>query len=215
MKILFVHSNFPAQYRYLAVRLAQDPMNTVVAIMDERNDVAGREQFGIQLHKYKVPKGPVKVIHPYLAEFEDGVRRGQQVVRICNGLRQKGFVPDVICAHPGWGNALYLKDVFPESRILLYCESYNPAKKPDFNFDPEYPGSLEDLLHGRTWNAINLLSMESCDWGLSPTRWQWGLHPAAYQSKISVIFDGIDTHRIKPNPGAKILLGEGKLCLTR
>ena len=168
MKILFVHANFPGQYRYLAVRLAQDPTNTVVAIMDERNDVAGREQFGIQVHKYKLAKVVAKAIHPYVAEFDDGVRRGQQVARICVGLRQKGFIPEVICVHPGWGSALYLKDVYPESRVLTYCESYNPAKKPDFDFDPEYPGSLDTLLHGRTWNAINLLSLDSCDWGLSP-----------------------------------------------
>jgi len=129
MKILFVHANFPGQYRYLAVRLAQDPTNTVVAIMDERNDVAGREQFGIQVHKYKLAKVVAKAIHPYVAEFDDGVRRGQQVARICVGLRQKGFIPEVICVHPGWGSALYLKDVYPESRVLTYCESYNPAPR--------------------------------------------------------------------------------------
>ncbi|NDH84599.1 MAG: hypothetical protein EBY65_06960, partial [Acidimicrobiia bacterium] len=29
-------------------------------------------------------------------------------------LRQQGFSPDVIVAHPGWGESLFLKEVWPK-----------------------------------------------------------------------------------------------------
>ena len=56
--------------------------------------------------------------HFYLHNFEEGVLHGQAVARIAYQLKHRGFVPDVICAHPGWGEALYLKDVFSTTPLL-------------------------------------------------------------------------------------------------
>ena len=40
--------------------------------------------------------------HHYVRDFEGAVRRGQDVVRAAIQIREKGFVPDVVVAHPGW-----------------------------------------------------------------------------------------------------------------
>jgi hypothetical protein len=64
------------------------------------------------------------------------------VVRLALALRAQGFVPDVICAHPGWGEALFLKDAFPSARLLLYLEFFYRGSGSDMGFDPEFPASL-------------------------------------------------------------------------
>ena len=54
-------------------------------------------------------------------------------------LRKSGFVPDVILAHPGWGETLYAKDVFPDARLVHLCEWFYNAEGADLGFDPEFP----------------------------------------------------------------------------
>jgi glycosyltransferase involved in cell wall biosynthesis len=58
----------------------------------------------------------------------------------------------------------------------------------------------------RVKNTPILIDVYSCDWGLSPTRWQRSQFPMELQTKLSVIHDGVDTTYFKPNPGAKLVL---------
>ncbi len=44
-------------------------------------------------------------------------------------LRKEGFVPDVILAHPGWGETLYAKDVFPLTPGSSICASGSTAPR--------------------------------------------------------------------------------------
>jgi glycosyltransferase involved in cell wall biosynthesis len=116
-------------------------------------------------------------------------------------LRRRGFRPDVIFAHIGWGEALFLKDVFPAARVLLYCEFFYRARGGDMGFDPEFPPSEEKLLRLRVMNAPLLMSLDAADRGMAPTRWQESRFPAAYRSRMTVIHDGIDTDFVSPGNG--------------
>lgn len=124
-------------------------------------------------------------------------------------MKKKGFRPDIVYAHPGWGESLYIKDVYPDVPLLNYFEFYYHVFGADTYFDPQEPINVDDLLRIRTKNAINLLSLESCDWGISPTDWQWRQHPPQFRNKISVIHDGIDTTVAKPDPTARLTLASG------
>ena len=123
MKLLFVHQNFPGQYKHLAGQYAADAANTVVALREARPDRPLNSK-RIRLLEYEQPKGASTSTHHYLRETEACVRRGQMVVRSLVPLRQEGFRPDVICVHPAWGEGLFLKDVFPEARVLSFWEFY-------------------------------------------------------------------------------------------
>ena len=35
--------------------------------------------------------------------------------------RDKGYVPDVIFGHSGWGETLFLKEVWPEAKLIVYA----------------------------------------------------------------------------------------------
>jgi glycosyltransferase involved in cell wall biosynthesis len=114
-------------------------------------------------------------------------------------LRGQGFYPDVIYAHLGWGEALFLKDIFPKARVLLYCEFFYRARGGDMGFDPEFPASAEKVLRLRVMNAPLLMALDASDWGHAPTRWQQQQFPAAHASRMSVIHDGIDTDLVRPD----------------
>ena len=214
MKILFVHQNFPGQYKHLAAHFARNPKHQVVSI-GERKDERQVSLKGMRHLWYDKPKGANPTTHLYLQGIEGAVRRGQAVVRTCLELRKGGFVPDVICAHPGWGEALYLKEVFPEAKLLNFYEFYYGARGSDLGFDPEFPTSFDDRFKVPTRNATHLLSLASGDWGVSPTHWQREQFPPVWRAMISVVHDGIETRLVKPDPRAVLKLEKQRLELSR
>jgi hypothetical protein len=132
------------------------------------------------------------------------VVRGQIVSGIARELNAKGFCPDLIAGHPGWGETLFLRDCFPRARILSYCEFYYRGEGADVGFDPEFPARVDEAPRLRARNMTHLSGLGSADLGLSPTRWQRSLDPLAMQSKIEVLHEGIDTAHVRPDPGARL-----------
>lgn len=163
---------------------------------------------------YATPAAATPQTHHYVRPLEGAVRRGQAVVRACLEFKKQGFTPDIIYAHPGWGEAMFLKDVFPEARVTMYCEFYYRAKGSDVGFDPEFPSSLDDIFRVRIKNAASLLSLESGDAGISPTQWQKKQFPREFQDRITVVHEGVDTGLVKPHPGAEVVLAQKNLTLT-
>ena len=199
MRILFVHQNFPGQYKHLAPALANDPGNEVVAIGDQANIHRARGLHPrLRLFAYPSPQGAGAATHHYLHSTESAVRRGQAVARAALELRNQGFAPDVICVHPGWGEALFLKDVFPAAKIVLYLEFFYRAQGADMHFDPEFPSTFDDNCRIRIRNANQLISLEAADAGISPTHWQRAQYPAMVQERIRVLHDGVDTDVVCP-----------------
>lgn len=166
------------------------------------------------METYNLNWAPAEGIHPSLQGLDQATRRGQEVARICIRLRSAGFYPDLVIGHPAWGDNLYVKDVFPHSKLVNYCEYFFNSHGREQNFDPDYPCTLDVCLKGRTANAVLLSGLDSCDFGISPTRWQLAMHPVEYQHKISVIFDGIDAGRVSPDPQVSIALSDGRLNLS-
>lgn len=206
MKVLFVHQNCPGQYKHLAPRLAADPANEVYFLTKpDKPDVPG-----VKKVEYTPSRKPAPSTHRYLRIFEDGVLHGQAAAREAVKLRARGFRPDVICAHMGWGEALYLKEVWSEARLLGFFEYYYRPFGSDAEFFREGgSATIDEVARVRTRNGLHLLNLEVADWGISPTRWQWQQHPAEFRHKISIIHDGIDTARAVANPRAGAQLRPG------
>jgi glycosyltransferase involved in cell wall biosynthesis len=212
MKILFVHQNFPGQYLHLARHLGADPANEVVFIT-QRNDDARLP--GVRKIVYRPGRVPAKEVHHYLQETETGVLNAQAVARIALDLRQAGFVPDVICAHNGWGEPWYLKDVFPHTPLIGYFEFFYRAQGADVGFDQSKPEIFDTGPRVRTKNIGNLLGLDAADWGQCPTQWQKSLYPALYHSMLHVVHEGIDTNVVAPNAAARLEIADKNLVLTK
>jgi len=208
MNICFVHQNFPGQYKHLAPALAARKGNQVVAIGEQKN--LGRLRHPkVREVGYPTPRGASPGTHPYVRNLEGAVRRGQATARVAQGLSREGFVPDIVCCHPAWGDGLFLRDVWPEAKLLYFHEYYYHGAGHDVNFDPEFPSSFDDVCRTRIKNANLLLAMQVADWGITPTQWQHQALPVDIRPRTSVIFDGIDTDIVRPNPDAKLRFGSG------
>ncbi len=198
MKLLFVHQNCPGQFKHLAPHFAAAAGNEVVFITQPgKPDLAG-----VRKIEYSPARQPADSTHRYLRLTEEGVLNGQAVARVAMELKREGFQPDVIVAHVGWGEALYLKEVWADAKLIGYFEWYYHARGSDVGFLERQPPGLDTACRMRTRNSLHLMNLELADWGISPTRWQWQQHPDPYRQRISVIHDGLDTDRIKPDPKA-------------
>jgi glycosyltransferase involved in cell wall biosynthesis len=199
VRLLFVHQNFPGQYRHLAAHYAAAGAHEVVCIGEKANVLRQRPALpGAKLLAYELAElKPAP--SPFEASVLRAIHRARAVAAGAARLRQAGFRPDVIFAHIGWGEALFLKDLFPAAKLLLFCEFFYRAHGADMGFDPEFPASAEKLLRLRVMNAPLLMSLDAADWGVAPTRWQKRQFPAGYASRISVIHDGVDTDLVCPD----------------
>jgi glycosyltransferase involved in cell wall biosynthesis len=148
-----------------------------------------------------------------LTEFDIGVANGLSVASCCEALKRDGFTPDLVVGHNGWGEILYIKDVWPTVPLLGYFEFFYHSMDSDLDFDAEFPALPEDAKRLRTRNAINLLGLDAADWGQTPTEWQRSQYPRRYWRRISVLHEGVDTTVLRPERSARVWL-EGGLSFS-
>ena len=209
MKILFVHQNFPGQFLYLAPELKKRG-HECLALTDFGNTRASE----IPVLRYK---HEAQTIDPAAARLGRNYiqmsDRGVTVARACLQLREsKGYVPDVIFGHSGWGETLFLKEVWPEAKLLIYAEFYYRGKRADVGFDPEFSKPTFDqvmIAQGRAGHLGQALL--HADAGLSPTEWQASTYPPALRNMIEVIHDGVNTDIMKPDISARFTLPDGRV----
>lgn len=202
MVILFIHQNFPAQFRHISEWLGAHTEHEVIGLGDIKNIPKDYAPKGVKVLGYATPNGAGDSTHHYIKGHEEDIRRGQQVVRAAQNLQKRGIHPDVIVVHSGWGEALFLKPIFPNAKHIHYCEFYYQADGSDIGFDPEYPASLDSPFQTLCRNNTQLLSLTQTDAAISPTQWQKSLYPTEFHNKIEVLHEGVNTQLMQPNPNA-------------
>jgi glycosyltransferase involved in cell wall biosynthesis len=214
IRVLFIHQNLPGQFRRLIQYLQGQPGYELTGIGEEA--AVRREKHGPRFRAlaYPEPEGAGEKTHHYLKHFEACIRRGQAVTRMLVELRKQGYEPDVVVCHPGWGEGLFVKDVFPRARLVVFCEFWWGADGLDIGFDPEYPVSFDDRLRIRIKNSVLMQSLMAADDGVTPTAWQHSVHPPELRPKIREIHEGVDTRLLVPDPQARLTLSDGTV-LTR
>jgi glycosyltransferase involved in cell wall biosynthesis len=199
MNILFIHQNFPGQFRHLAPALAAGGHRVDALLMHRRPGPPG-----VNLHRYSASRQRGRDVHPLLRDAEAKVLRAEACASAMLQLARQGYRPDVVIANPGWGEALFVKDVFPAARLICLLEFFYASSGADFGFDPEFgtPG-LEARMKLRLKNLALMEALQAMDHGVAPTAWQASRLPAEWRGKVDVIFDGIDTFHVRPDPDAR------------
>lgn len=208
MNILFLHPNMPGQFKHLARAFGEEGGHRIYFVTKH----SSAEIPGVTRVTYQMKPQDKREVHRYLQLTERAVYQGQAVWRTCHMLKTKeNFLPDIVISHPGWGDALFLRDLFPAAKFLNFCEFYYRAHGADVDFDPAEPPNEDTMARLRMKNITNMVSLENMDWGLAPTVWQWSLHPAEHQSRISVIHDGVNCDVCKPNATTTVTLPNGRV----
>lgn len=208
MNILFLHRNFPAQFRHVAFELAKDPLNLIMFITT--NDKM--EVRGINKLLYK-PREVSKDCNNFLNFYEESIHHGQGAATIALAMKQRGIKPDVIYGH-SWGSMMFMKDIFPDVPMISYFEWFGVTKGADLDFDGTRKIDENFEARIRFNNSHLLLDLQSCDIGVSPTKWQKSQFPKEFHNKIQVIPDGVNTEICKPDKDATFLVKDKDLVLT-
>jgi glycosyltransferase involved in cell wall biosynthesis len=204
VKILLLHQNFPGQFLHLAPALAARG-HEVVALTAEEN----KRPSPVPVYRYRTP--PLSDIKGLGATYAAAAERGSVAARAAAQLqRDKGFRPDVVFGHAGWGETLFLREIFPKARHLTYAEFMYRATGADTGFDPEFQTTGPGVGIAVTARAAHLVqAAHLSDACLSPTDWQASTFPEDLRQRITVIHDGIDTVRVRPDPEASLALPGG------
>lgn len=212
MNILFIHQNYPAQYKHLLEWLGTLGKHRIIFLTQSKQvpKVSTHQIIQYQPH-HKLARDSYRVSR-YL---EISCAAGETVANLCKELDAKGFKPDIVVGHTGWGEMLFLRHVWPQVPILSYFEYFYSAKNSCMDFDPEFPISEEGDYAMSARNGINYLSYAACTAGQTPTKWQRDTYPPSFHDRIRVIHEGIDTRRLTANPNASAKLGRLDQQVTR
>lgn len=203
MKILFAHTNFPAQFGGLMQWLAKAGWDVTFATQRPgvRSDVA-------TILNFKNHRDPADSTHHYLYGTEKAVLTGQGFVRAAISLRNKGYQPDVVVAHTAWGAGSYAKDLWPAAKFIPYLEWYYTVPAVDRTPHDKPVDELEAGLKARTRNLPFWLDFSASDALMCPTQFQADRFPEKIRNRISVVPDGVDTDLHRPAPRDNAFLAE-------
>ena len=212
MKFVFVHQNFPGQFGRMAAALVKEGHEVVGIGTLKQCSVPGVKYFS-----YVPADGPDD--EPYQHRYSPVIprlRRAYGAAHCARRLAEQGFHPDVVAVNTGWGENLFLKDVWPNARHVAYFEYYYAAKGQDLDFDPDYPiENVETVWRLRAKNAMQLGAFDAADVSVAPTEYQRDTFPDYLRDRIAVIHDGIDAQRLRPDPSVTIRLGKDGPRLSR
>lgn len=194
MDILFIHGNYPAQFRHLCAGFGANPNHRTV-FLTARPDAAEDQLPGVQIEIFEQHRSVSSNTHHYLHATEEAVLRGQAVLRSLDRLFQQGFSPNLVIFHGGMGLGLFLREVLPQSVLIGYFEWWFTAETSknlleNFDLNMQLSSSLRNLPTHH--------ELERCNAGVVPTKWQQQQFPEQLQTKLKVIFDGIDTDFFHP-----------------
>lgn len=210
MKILFLHRNFPAQFKYLAAELAKSGENEVYFIT---NNFECKNISNIKKYVYKLKRKVPENCHRYLRFYEEAIIHAQAAAEEMIKLKNSGFTPDIIIGH-SWGPPLFVKEIYPDVPFIAYLEWYYNEKGADIGFDKQEL-NIDQKAKLKCKNSHILQDLINCDYGISPTHWQKSQFPKIFQDKITVIHEGINTELCKPAEEVYLEIKDKNLTLTK
>jgi len=209
MNILFLHRNFPAQFRHMVKELGKDPKNNIYFITNNNK----LNLPNVKKIYYKTKRNVPKNCHRYLQFYEDSIIHGQACAEAAIALKTRGFKPDIIFGHT-WGQTLFMKDVFPDVPLMCYFEWFYNSEGGDIGFDGNIL-NIDELANLKCKNSHLLVDLYNCDYGICPTEFQKKQFPKEFKGKIKVLHDGVDTDFCKPDENAKFFVKDKNLKLTK
>lgn len=191
-QVLFLHTNYPAQFRFLVKGFHARGWQVSFASHTCRNHpLAGIRHIPLRSPAVKGSKLDLLEARSLLA-FQDLLQ-----------AKRTGLQPNLIYCHTGWGLGSFLRELFPRARVIAYSEWWFDFNAADFRFDPQNAHVRHDLdtrLKMMLRNQGFAYELLRSDAVVAPTRWQRRQLPPGLRPGCRVIFDGIDPEMFCPGP---------------
>ncbi len=192
--VLFVHNNFPGQFRDLAQALVARGV-TCWAI--GQHHAPGLAE--VRLARYGLSRGSTPGILPAAVRAEADLLRAADAFRAARALRENGCDPAVIVAHPGWGETLYLAEVFPDARQVLFAEFFYHGRGLDVGFDPEFPAPDDTEIQRVNAKGLAMAyAYAHADAIVTPTPFQASTLPPVFRERARIVHEGVDVAGMRP-----------------
>jgi glycosyltransferase involved in cell wall biosynthesis len=205
--VLFVHNNYPGQFRDLSQTLVERGV-PCFAIGGEQAKGAP----GVTTVRYRLGRGSGRDVFPLAIRAEADLLRARSALDAGRWLRDQGHVPQLIIGHPGWGETALLSHLFPSAKQVLYPEFFYHSRNSDVDFDREFwNGDEESLLKGKAKNAVMAMCLAEATTIVAPTEFQASLLPPLFRAATRVIHEGVDTDAIRPALAEPFALDDGRV----
>lgn len=212
MKFLFVHQNMPGQYRELLSWLVKQGGHEILFLTQRK----GLQLQGVTTVTYQAHHQPRKDAYGLSRDWEAAAGAGLGAAMAARRLeREHGFKPDIVIGHTGWGELLFMKEVWPDVPVIGFFEYFYRTAGGLVGFDPENPPNEEAGFFAQARNTVPYASIEQVDQGHVPTRWQRDRFPPSFHDRMYTCHDGIRCDRLLPAPEASVGLGRLDRPLTR
>jgi glycosyltransferase involved in cell wall biosynthesis len=206
-KILFLHQNFPGQFPHIA--------DALVARGDKVMVIGGetsKDRSGISIRRWKLKRGSTPGLFEPATRAEADLLRAAAAAEVAWDLKAKGYVPDLIVGHPGWGDTLHMSEVWPGVPQVLFGEFFYKSHGADVAFDPEFEKSTpagDMKVHAK--NLGMALAYSEAELIVCPTPFQASTLPIGLQSRIRVVHEGVDISNASRKSDALFTLPDGRV----
>jgi glycosyltransferase involved in cell wall biosynthesis len=201
MKILFLHPNFPGQFKNIAAFVASLG-HDVKFLCQTHYD---RTILGVDRICLKGNLGDDYLSNNSSSILESMRIRSKQYKAAFAKLSSQKWSPDVVISHSGWGCGVYSRYVWPVAKRIVYSEwwykldadIYSSANRSDWL-------DVSPTLRSKLWERNQMVALELLDADeiVTPSIWQQKQLPSTLQDISHVISDGFDLG----------LLKKGNLC---
>lgn len=192
MNILFLHPNFPGQFRDSCEEIARHKCHDVRFLCQTHY---GREIKGI---KKLVIKGGGS--HQFINsnsknELEVMSRRAYAYSKAFVQLKNMGWNPDVVISHNGWGCGIHVKEIWPHTQMISYMEWwFNPnsdfiKRMIENKYIKMSEASVSKLWKRNMYPAVEMANSEKI---ITPTKWQKKQLPHLFRTHCQISPEKVD-----------------------
>lgn len=205
MRILFCHTNFPAQFGVFGMWLAQQGWDVMFATARTE----AKAPPGCRMFKFKSVEKGADATHRHARLLDRAVTTAEGFAAAAISVREQGYEPDIVVAHSGWGAGTYAKAVWPDAKFVPYLEWWYKYPRVDIHPEDKVPSDPSGMrANALTRNAPMLIDIAVADATLCPTRFQAAQFPDFIQQSMHILHDGVDTATFSPDPEARLRLAE-------
>ena len=195
MKILFLHPNFPGQFKHLCT--ASSKKGYQVKFLCQTH--FGREIKGVERLKLKGANSHEE-LNKVATLVEKSAKMAEQYRAGFLSLKKSGWDPDIVISHSGWGCGFFVKEIWPKTHHVSYLEWWFNPESSFFWYDTANKElNINESSIKKHWirNQFVAHELASSNAIVSPTSWQRKQLPEIFRKNCHVIFDGIDLTRFR------------------